>query len=253
MADILTADYAQATLRPSPNYGARRGTGGITMLIMHYTGMESAEAAEQHLQSPESMVSAHYVVREDGAVVQMVAESARAWHAGESFWQGERDINSRSIGIEVVNAGPLRDFPAFPHVQIAALVRLSADIIARHGIGARHVLAHSDIAPMRKIDPGEKFPWDELALAGIGHFVPPQPVSGGRFMARGESGRPVEALQSMLSLYGYGLEISGIFDEMTESVIRAFQRHFRPMRVDGVADASTIATLHHLLAALQAL
>jgi len=223
------------------------------MLIMHYTGMESAEAAEQHLQSSESEVSAHYVVREDGKVVQMVAETARAWHAGESVWQGERDINSRSIGIEVVNAGPLRDFPPFPTAQIAALVRLSRDIILRHGIEARHVLGHSDIAPMRKIDPGEKFPWDELAVAGIGHYVLPQPVSSGRFMARGESGQPVAALQSMLALYGYGLEINGVFDEITESIIRAFQRHFRPVRVDGVADASTIATLHHLLADLQAL
>lgn len=249
----FTADYKDALLCPSPNYGERRGEGAIRMLIMHYTGMESAEAAQCYLTSPQSMVSAHYIVREDGAVVQMVAEEKRAWHAGQGQWQGETDINSCSIGIEVINPGPLADFPDFPQRQISALAALSRDIIARHAIKPRHVLAHSDIAPERKIDPGEKFPWGKLAKAGVGHYVEPVAIDGGRFMAAGESGKPVEAFQSMLALYGYGASITGLFDETTESITRAFQRHFRPQRVDGVADASTVKTLHKLLASLDAL
>jgi len=249
----FVADYAPAIVRPSPNRGQRRAGCGVHMLIMHYTGMQSAEAAESWLETAGSEVSAHYVIREDGTVVQMVAEQNRAWHAGESIWQGETDINSCSIGIEVVNAGPGGHGPDFPPAQIAALVALSKDIISRHTILPRHVLGHSDIAPGRKSDPGEKFPWDKLAQAGIGHYVTPAPLEGGHFMALGESGRPVEAYQSMLVLYGYGLSISGTFDEKTASITRAFQQHFRPERVDGVADISTIKTLHKLLSSLDTL
>jgi len=246
------ADYQGAIVRPSPNQGERRGDGGVDMLIMHYTGMENAEAAERHLEMPESMVSAHYVVREDGAIVQMVSEKKRAWHAGESLWQGKTDINSRSIGIEVVNSGPLGNFPDFPAAQISALIALARDIIVRHDIKPRHVLAHSDIAPERKIDPGEKFPWGKLAAAGIGHYVEPAVIEGGHLMSPGVNGKLVETYQAMLALYGYGIPVTGAFDETTENITRVFQQHFRTEKIDGIADLSTVKTLHKLLENLDA-
>ncbi|WP_182418990.1 N-acetylmuramoyl-L-alanine amidase [Bartonella sp. HY038] len=254
MTEVLDRpDFECAILRPSPNFNERSDNTKPHILILHYTGMNDAEAAESLLQDPASQVSCHYVVREDGTIVQMVAESKRAWHAGKSMWQGQDDINSKSIGIEIVNQGPLGNFPDFPSLQIKAVVELCQSIINRHNVGARYVLAHSDIAPERKIDPGEKFPWKDLADNGIGQFVSPSPLGGGRFMSLGESGRPVEAFQSMLALYGYPIEITGSFDENTKIVTEAFQRHFRPALVDGVADASTIDTLHRLLQRLERL
>ncbi|MEO1066593.1 MAG: N-acetylmuramoyl-L-alanine amidase, partial [Pseudomonadota bacterium] len=193
----------------------------------------------------------HYFVFEDGRIVQSVPERSRAWHAGLSSWKGERDINSRSIGIEIANPGHEHGYCAFPAAQIEAVIALSADICARNRIPAERVLAHSDVAPARKQDPGEKFPWDLLHKSGIGHYVVPEPLNDGRFFQRGDMGEPVEALQSMFALYGYGLAIDGVFSEQTEHVVRAFQRHFRPETVDGVADASTISTLHKLLSALK--
>lgn len=246
-------DYAGAVIKPSPNFETRQKGSKVHFLILHYTGMENADAAENLLQSEQSKVSAHYVVREDGQVVQMVGEDKRAWHAGQSAWQSITDINSHSIGIEIVNGGPLLDFPEFPNRQIQSVIALCQSIIKRYHIEPRHVLAHSDIAPQRKIDPGEKFPWLDLHVAGIGHYVKPTEISGGRFMSLGENGQPVAAFQSMLALYGYGIEITGEFDESTQTVTQAFQRHFRPKRVDGVADVSTIDTLHRLLGTLKSL
>ena len=215
--------------------------------------METGEAAERFLASAEAGVSAHYLVHEDGRIVQMVAEANRAWHAGKSFWKGETDINSVSIGIEVVNPGPLRDLPPFAEAGIEATIALCRDIATRHEIPSEGILAHSDVSPGRKIDPGEKFPWRRLQEAGVGHWVEPEPISGGRFLSAGDMGQPVEALQSMLALYGYGLPVDGTFGPETEIAVAAFQRHFRPERVDGVADVSTIATLHRLLSALPSL
>ena len=247
------ADYPEAVVRPSPNFEERKNNTKPQFLVLHYTGMENAESAEQLLCSPEAKVSAHYVVEEDGKVVQLVQEAFRAWHAGESFWRGITDVNSSSIGIEIVNGGPLLNFPDYPEKQIISVIKLCQSIIERYSIEPRNVLAHSDIAPHRKTDPGEKFPWETLFKAGVGHFVRPAPIAGGRFMNIGESGRPVEAFQSMLALYGYGLEITGSFDERTRLVTQAFQRHFRPEKVDGVADVSTIDTLHRLLGTLKSL
>lgn len=252
MIDVLKKpDFDGAILRPSPNFGERHDDAKPHILVLHYTGMKDSEAAEHLLEDPASEVSAHYIVREDGTIVQMVAESMRAWHAGVSAWQGQQDINSKSIGIEIVNQGPLANFPDFPSQQIDAVIKLCQSILSRHTIAARYVLAHSDIAPNRKIDPGERFPWQKLAQAGIGHFVEPCPIGGGRFMSLGENGRPVEAFQSMLAIYGYDVEINGIFDEKTKIATQAFQRHFRPQLVDGVADVSTIDTLHRLLQRLE--
>ena len=252
-AETFKADYQGAIVRPSPNFEERKDGAKPQFLILHYTGMENAESAEQLLCSPEAKVSAHYVVEEDGKVVQLVQEAFRAWHAGESFWRGITDVNSNSIGIEIVNGGPLLNFPDYPEKQIISVIKLCQSIIERYSIEPRNVLAHSDIAPHRKTDPGEKFPWETLFKAGIGHFVRPAAISGGRFMTNGESGRPVEAYQSMLALYGYGIDITGSFDERTQLVTKAFQRHFRPQKVDGVADVSTIDTLHRLLGTLKSL
>jgi N-acetylmuramoyl-L-alanine amidase len=246
----FAADYPGASIMSSPNHGERAGGRQPDMIILHYTGMPGAEQALSWLCSEESQVSSHYFVHEDGQVVQLVPEARRAWHAGKSCWAGEADINSCSIGIEIANAGHPGGLPVFPGIQIDAVVELCRDCGERWGILPERVLGHSDIAPVRKVDPGENFPWEKLYIDGIGHWVEPAQISGGRFFQFGESGQPIEALQSMLSLYGYNVEITGEFCDRTKGVVEAFQRHFRPALVDGIADFSTIDTLHRLLTAL---
>ena len=246
----FTCDYPGATAAPSPNFGERAGGRSPDLIILHYTGMETAEGALKWLRAPESQVSCHYFVHEDGRVEQLVRETERAWHAGKSSWKGETDINSASIGIEIANPGHPGGLPDFPEAQLNALVELCLDCGRRWKIAPERVLAHSDVAPIRKVDPGEKFPWGRLHSAGVGHWVEPSPIAGGRFFQQGDAGQPVEALQSMLSLYGYATEIDGYFSEKTAGDVAAFQRHFRQERVDGIADFSTIDTLHRLLSAL---
>lgn len=238
-----------AEVLPSPSHDARRGE-RPDILLLHYTGMATPEAAIERLCDPEAKVSCHYVVLEDGKVLQLVPEGMRAWHAGLGSWEGEGDVNSRSIGVEIVNRGHDFDYPDFPEGQIAAVIALCRDICERTGIVPEKVLAHSDVAPARKRDPGEKFPWDRLAVAGVGHFVPPVPIGDLGGWTQGHEGDRVEELQSLLALYGYGVEISGVFDAATAACVRAFQLHFRPGRIDGIADASTVNTLRDLLAAL---
>jgi N-acetylmuramoyl-L-alanine amidase len=235
--------------RESPNFGERKA-GRVDTLILHYTGMASAEAALQRLCDPASQVSSHYVILEDGAVIQLVAESKRAWHAGQAYWANERDINSASIGIEIVHPGHESATQAFPPKQIEAVIALCKDIVARHQIPAARVLAHSDVAPDRKIDPGEFFPWDQLAAAGVGHYVNPHPIEDGPKFERGMHGVEIEKLQALLAMYGYGLRVSNLYGPRTENVVRAFQRHFRPALVDGIADVSTVQTLKALLASV---
>ena len=238
-------------LRPSPNVEPRRGIGQPDMLLLHYTGLKSCDKAIDWLSRPESKVSCHYVVDEVGRITQMVAEDMRAWHAGLASWAGETDINSASVGIEISNPGHELGYPEFPEAQLAALEALSRDIIARHGIRPERVLAHSDVAPTRKKDPGEKFPWARLAQAGIGHWVAPEPLNrADPGIARDAAGPLVADVQAMLRGYGYGIEPTGGFDPLTEFVVTAFQRHFRPERVDGRIDQSTITTLERLAAAL---
>jgi N-acetylmuramoyl-L-alanine amidase len=205
--------------------------------------------ALQWLCNPVSEVSAHYFVFENGHVAQLVPEARRAWHAGKASWAGETDINSCSIGVEIANPGHDGGLPPFGETQIASVTRLCRDIVERWSIRPDRVLAHSDGAPGRKQDPGERFPWERLHQAGVGRWVRPAPIRDGRFFARGEEGQPIEALQAMLALCGYGVPITGAFDADTEAVVAAFQRHFRPERVDGIADASTITTLRDLIAA----
>jgi N-acetylmuramoyl-L-alanine amidase len=267
---ITTADSPLADrLVASPNHGERKGGRGIDMIVLHYTGMPAgrgmtmAERAITWLAMPRSQVSAHYVVDEDGTITQMVAEGRRAWHAGLSAWAGETDVNSCSIGIEIAYAGypwdgiypddPAREITQhpgllpYPDAQIAAVIALSDDIARRHRIAPERVLAHSDIAPTRKSDPGELFPWARLHAAGVGHFVEPAPIGGGRFFQWGDAGPPIEALQAMFALYGYSITVNGVFDDQTKAVVTAFQRHFRPALVDGIADRSTIETLNMLI------
>jgi N-acetylmuramoyl-L-alanine amidase len=252
MSKLLVPDHAGAKVRPSPNFGPRNNGIFPDAIILHYTGMASGALAEDRLCNIEAEVSAHYLVHENGRIIQMVPEAARAWHAGASFWAGSTDMNSHSIGIEIANAGhpnadPTQPAPGFEPQQITAVIGLCQGIIQRWNIRLERVLAHSDVSIGRKIDPGEMFPWGELHEAGVGHYVEPSPIRGGRFFARGDSGQPVEALQSMLALYGYKIGITGEFDLETEKTVNAFQRHFRTERIDGIADASTIETLHRLL------
>jgi N-acetylmuramoyl-L-alanine amidase len=235
---------------PSPNHGNRRAGGRIDILLLHYTGMLSGEAALDRLCDRDAKVSSHYFVFDNGEIVQMVPEALRAQHAGESLWEEQDDVNSRSIGIEIENPGHDYGYPDFPDAQIEAVIALCRDIIGRRNIPPHNVLAHSDVAPTRKQDPGEKFPWARLHERGVGLWVPPAPLADGEPPLKpGDRGEAVSELQKQLASYGYGLPVSGAYDALTKAVVTAFQLHFRPARVDGIADASTRATLRALLVA----
>ncbi len=246
---MFTADSVLVhDITASPNFGERRGVVSADMLILHYTGMTDTDAALRRLCDPASSVSAHYVVREDGHIVQCVPEAARAWHAGVAWWEDTSDINSRSIGIEIANPGHEHGYPDFPPAQIETVVALCRDIVGRLGIQPRRVLAHSDVAPARKDDPGEKFPWRCLAEAGVGLWVEPARLElEGDVVEPEDTGVLVRELQTQLAAYGYGVAINGHYDEATRIVVRAFQRHFRPAKVDGVADVSTRESLARLI------
>lgn len=237
-------DYASARILASPNHGPRKRP--ISALVLHYTGMPLAEGALELLCSPIAEVSAHYVVEEDGRVRQLVPEDRRAWHAGQSCWAGETDMNSASIGIEIVHPGHIEPRP-YPQAQIDAVIALSRDICARRGIAPERVLAHSDIAPRRKMDPGEFFPWDALAAAGVGRYVE-APAPGAAALAPDNAGKAVAQLQRRLAAFGYNIVETGVYDDDTAAAVSAFQRHFRRARVDGRADDSTLGALTRLLA-----
>ena len=229
----------------APNVGPRRDGRRVDMLVLHYTGMSEAAAALDLLCSPTSGVSCHYMIDDDGRIIQMVGEEMRAWHAGASRWRGEEDTNSRSIGIEIHNPGHGKGYPDFPEAQMEAVVGLCRDILARHDIPAQNVLAHSDVAPGRKIDPGEKFDWQRLFAEGIGHYVPPIAEGQGALLSPSELAR----FQQLLSTYGYGVDPTGTADEATRKATDAFQRHFRQSVVDGIADRSSLLTLERLVTA----
>jgi N-acetylmuramoyl-L-alanine amidase len=237
---------------PSPNFGDRNKGRVPDMIVLHYTGMPDVEGAIARLCGAGTDVSAHYIVLEDGRVVQTVPEAKRAWHAGVASWAGEEDINSCSIGIEIANRGHDWGYPDFPLRQIAAVITLCRGIMLRHHLPAHRVVGHSDVAPARKKDPGEKFPWHSLANSGVGHWVQAAPIVRGETYKLGSEGDNVRALQTALARYGYGVAINGTYDGPTMEVVAAFQRHFRPERVDGVADHSTLTTLQALLASLPA-
>jgi N-acetylmuramoyl-L-alanine amidase len=240
--------FIVADVAPSPNHDERRQGRVPDLILLHYTGMQSGEAALDRLCSAKSKVSSHYVVFEDGRIMQCVPEERRAWHAGVSFWAEEEDINSCSIGIEIVNPGHEFGYRDFPLRQIAAVIALCKSIMTRRGpISADRILAHSDVAPARKQDPGEKFPWDLLSESGVGHWVRPAPINlEGAALKPGERGETVTRMQRALRAYGYKIEENGEYDKATSEVVAAFQRHFRPAKVDGIADASTLLTLRAL-------
>lgn len=233
---------------PSPNFNDRKTP--IDMLVLHYTGMETGKAALDRMCDAEAQVSAHYMLWEDGRIVQLVGEDKRAWHAGVSSWQGDEDLNSRSIGIEIVNGGhdwPLADgsLPAYPEAQIEALITLCQGILSRWDIPQTRIVGHSDIAPLRKDDPGEHFPWERLARARIGLW--PETNSKdvlttiGNGLGAGEKSSAVERLQVMLSEIGYALPKTGFYDPATEAVVKAFQRRWVQDRVSGQGDLRTLA------------
>jgi N-acetylmuramoyl-L-alanine amidase len=226
--------------RPSPNFNERRQGAPVDILVLHYTGMPTAEGALKRLCDAAAKVSAHYTIDEDGTVYRHVAEEKRAWHAGASFWAGERDINARSIGIELVNPGHEFGYRDFPKAQIAALIELAQGLVTRHPILPKRVLGHSDVAPKRKIDPGEKFPWASLAAAGIG-VSPKHP--------RLDISRSVQVpeIQRDLAAIGYECPSTGVLDEDTRAAVSAFQRHFRQAQVSGIPDGETAALAALLL------
>lgn len=235
--------FRAAILRPSPNFDDRPPGAQIKYLILHYTGMATGEAALARLCDEKSKVSAHYFIDEDGLVYALVDEDRRAWHAGKSAWQEDRDINGLSIGIELVNPGHdspgyVGDYRDFPAAQMSALIILCQDILARHDIKPWHILAHSDIAPDRKIDPGEKFDWQALSEKGIGIWPKQGKIA---------QSTDVRSFQRMLAEYGYPVDITGTCDAQTQQVISAFQRHFRPADFTGRPDGESAGILGELL------
>lgn len=233
---------------PSPNFNERRAP--PDMLVLHYTGMESGEAALARLRDPQAQVSAHYLVEEDGRVFQLVPEERRAWHAGRGVWQGQDDCNGASVGVEIVNPGHAFGYRAFPDAQVAAVIALIGDVRSRWTIPDSRIIAHSDLAPDRKEDPGELFPWKRLAEAGHGLWFEPAAErikALGGLLQKGDEGLGPMVLRAGLHRLGYGLKPGGDYDAETETAVRAFQRHWRPSRIDGVADGETRARLVGLL------
>jgi N-acetylmuramoyl-L-alanine amidase len=246
--------------RPSPNFDTR--TRAIDLVVLHYTGMQDGETALARLTDPAPVagkfpgpwqdkkiapdaplarVSSHYVVGEDGAIYRVVPEHHRAWHAGASSWRGEGDVNARAIGIEIVNGGHDFGLPDFPEAQIVSVIALVKDILARNKLDAACVVAHSDIAPDRKLDPGEKFPWKRLADAGAAIW-PSMPTK----TFEPTSGEAISQVQQQLAAFGYGVSQTGAMDAATHNALSAFQRRFRPALINGAPDAETAALLASL-------
>jgi N-acetylmuramoyl-L-alanine amidase len=219
---------------PSPNHDERAHT--ISMVVLHYTGMQTATEALQRLTDAEAKVSAHYMIAEDGNVLRLVDEERRAWHAGKSYWRGITDVNSASIGIEIVNPGHEFGYRPFSEPQMDALIPLLAEIKSRHGINPGNVVGHSDIAPARKQDPGELFDWVRLAKVGLATPTP-KPIADPHWTPAG----------TLLALERYGYDVT-----VDRAAITAFQRRFRPANIDGIADGETRAILLALLLATPA-
>jgi len=250
---------------PSPNFDSRDGC-SISMLVLHYTGMRTPQEAINRLIDPASKVSAHYIVDEDGTVLNLVKEEHRAWHAGVSGWRGETRVNHHSIGIEIVNPGHEFGYRPFPDMQMESVISLCKEILGRHAIEPRNVIGHSDVAPTRKEDPGELFDWEELAKNGVGlmpqphlPFYPPYMPSAGFtygysrtlvddfFLEQGMKSDAVLLMRNQLSNYGYMIDANDDFDEMAMLSVVAFQRHFRRHKVNGVWDMECHLAIEELL------
>lgn len=235
---------------PSPNHGPRRVVGPPDMLIIHYTGMRDGASALARMCDPDAQVSAHYMIEEDGRIFQLVPDDRRAWHAGASFWAGETDINSRSIGIELVNPGHEWGYRPFPEAQMRALAALSRHLLSVFPIPPHRVLGHSDIAPRRKQDPGELFDWLGLAMAGVGLWPDPRPADGMAW--------EIDEIARLLEKFGYLVASDGIswdahiahgktWDENAEAALFAFQRHWVPASMGRGADRDSVAALRALV------
>jgi len=232
---------------PSPNHDARPAGLPIDILLLHYTDMRSCEEAVERLRDPAARVSAHYCIGKDGMVHALVPEERRAWHAGPSYWAGARDINGRSIGIELDNPGHQFGYQPFPEAQMQALIELGQGILSRHPIPAHRVLGHSDVAPIRKVDPGELFDWPRLAAAGIGLWPNAAAFADPGLAA---DSKAIAAVQSQLARFGYDVEVTGVADSRGRAALAAFQRHFHPCRISGEADGGTRRMLAALIAQL---
>lgn len=223
----------RAADRPSPNHNDRRGR-PIDLIVLHYTGMPTAEAALERLTDPLAEVSAHYLIEESGKLWRLVADNRRAWHAGRGYWAGEHDVNARSLGIELVNPGHEWGYRPFPTAQIVTLTALLRHLRARHAIPPSRVIGHSDLAPLRKEDPGELFPWKRLAVEGLALSPPPlHPLRLDRHSWQEVAG--------WLGAIGYGF-----LEEDQPAVLRAVQRRLRPRRIDGRLDGETAAAIRWL-------
>jgi len=222
-----------ATMIASPNYNNRPCGLPVDMLVLHYTGMETCEAALERLCDADALVSAHYVIDEDGTVHRLVDEDKRAWHAGVAWWRGAMDVNGRSIGVELVNPGHEFGYRDFPDAQMVALENLCCGILKRHSIPPQNVVGHADVAPQRKQDPGERFDWKRLASFGVGLWVEgADPIS-------------ISADDMRVMLEAYGYDVTDL-----AAAVAAFQRHFRPSLINGQSDGETAGLLKALLAAM---
>jgi len=226
---------------PSPNHDERPAGILIDILILHYTGTQTAQVAIDRLRDPAARVSCHYVVEEYGSVLRMVPEERRAQHAGISYWRGHTGLNDRSIGIEVVNPGHEWGYRDFPVLQLAAVCDLCLSILSRHPIPARNIIGHSDVAPDRAQDPGERFEWQALAQNGIGLWPDGVPDLGSGGTVRDAAS--LRDVRAALAEIGYRVVPEGPLDPALAAVLRAFQRHWRPEAVTGQADAGTLARL----------
>lgn len=234
---------------PSPNFNERPEHIVPNVLVLHYTGMKTAEDALNRMCDPQAEVSAHYMINENGDIYQLVDESMRAWHAGISCWRGRASVNDVSIGIEIVNPGHEHGYREFPDAQMQAVIELAGDIKQRHDIENRNIVGHSDIAPRRKQDPGELFNWKLLAEHNIGlwpkkkHVFRPKKI----LIKPQEESSNVAHVQGMLADYGYHIRMDGYFGEKTHDVITAFKRHFAQTNVDDVWDNRTNSVMRQLL------
>ena len=233
---------------PSPNFGDRGGA-EVSILVIHYTAMSSVESTIKRFSETSSQVSAHYVISRHGEIFQMVDEDKRAWHAGVSFWDGIKNVNSYSIGIELDHDGIDLSGHFIPYAtpQLQSLKLLAADIVQRHQIPMQNIVGHSDVAPMRKQDPGNTFPWKDFADEGIGFWPMQVPTKTFKSLKPGDKGDDVRDLQMDLGKYGYGITVDGDYGTQTEAVIIAFQRHFCADNVDGIAGNQTLNMLDAVL------
>ena len=226
---------------PSPNQDERPDNCNIDMVILHYTGTRTARAALDRLCDPATKLSSHYLVDEDGNVLRLVAEARRAWHAGVSCWRGQPGLNNRSIGIDIVNPGHELGYRDFPVLQLVSVCDLCLEILSRHDVPARNFVGHSDVAPDRHDDPGEKFDWEGLARAGVGPWPEDVPDLGTSGAVRDAAS--LRDVRAALAHIGYEVAPEGGLDPALAAVLRAFQRHWRPEAVTGQADSGTLARL----------